>query len=347
MSIAAVQDDGGIDLPSEHQKPVKSFLRPGFTAINNALWDSKILDNLLGSELRLLLVIMRYTDGFLRATCIIGEEKLIRHTGLGRSALYEAKKSLEAKGHIIIHRTHAACAYQLGEALQVLAKEGEKVARPSRKSSQVHSAGRPRSAAVDPCKEPKENLKQQQLAAPAEPVQPATTTVDESGMSNHQGNERSRLVTQLKEQGVHARVALRLVQAQEPRVIAKALARLPKVETQNPAGYLVAEISRGGYQEPDKTKPIRAIHDEIRNLRQAERDREAQERERSSEKVSQAVDQFSQLPTPTQQQLLQQVRQQAEKENFTKIPGWSESHPAFRGLLAELLAQCPERVLIE
>ncbi len=354
MQIAAVHDHGGVNPPSENQRPIKSILRPGFTAINNAFWESKILDGLLGSEIRLLLWLMKFTNGYLRSFCIIGEARLLAHTKLSRSALYDAKSSLEAKGHIIVQRTHSACAYQLSEDLQVLARAGDEPAKPRKKqiplsshsAPNVRQSGRHGSTVADTCKEDKESSDQQQAAA--QPELP-TNRVDDEPLVNSsiRIDERCRLVSQLKELGVHERVALRLVQAQESSVIARAIAHLPQVTTQNPVGYLVAEISRGGYREPDKTKPIRMVHEEIHTLRQAERDREAQERARSSEKVSLAVDQFSQLPATTQHLLLQQVHQLAEVENFTKIPGWSESHPAFRGLLAELVAQLPGQVLIE
>lgn len=152
--------------------------------------------------------------------------------------------------------------------------------------------------------------------------------------------ELGRLVAQLTELGVHHRVAVRLANTQTPEVIASAIARLPKVPTTNPAGYLVAEISRGGYKEPDQTKPLRVYHDEIHRLRQAERDKDAEAKEQSTRKVASALDEFAQLPPEHQAEIHAQVDRQAHAEGFTRLfPDWGRSHTVYQGLLAELVAK--------
>ena len=151
--------------------------------------------------------------------------------------------------------------------------------------------------------------------------------------------EQGRLVAQLTDLGVHERVAQRLAQTQTADVIASAIARLPKVDTKNPAGYLVAEISRGGYKEPDRTKPLRVYHDEIHEKRKAEREREAEAKEQSSRTTTDALDRYAQLLPDHQAELTAALHHQAHAEGFTRLPGWSESHPLYRGLLAELVAE--------
>jgi hypothetical protein len=152
--------------------------------------------------------------------------------------------------------------------------------------------------------------------------------------------EKNNLVAQLLQQGVHHKVAIRLAHAQPADVIRKAIARLPKVPTNNPVGYLVAEISRGGYKDPDPTKPLRIIRDEVANLRQAERERDRQAKELSSARVATALEKFTQLPQEQQAGILQELEHQAQAEGFSRLPGWNKSHPAYSGLLAEILAKC-------
>jgi hypothetical protein len=172
--------------------------------------------------------------------------------------------------------------------------------------------------------------------APGDTAQPAH---QEQPQQPARSAELGRLIAQLIEQGVHERVAVRLAKTQTPEVIASAIKRLPKVATTNPAGYLVAEISRGGYKEPDRTRPIRVIQDEIHRQRQAERERDAEVREQSSAKVAQTVDRFALLPPDHQAEIRDRLRRQAEAEGFTRLPGWSQDHPVYRGLLAEMVAE--------
>lgn len=67
----------------------------------------------------------------------------------------------------------------------------------------------------------------------------------------------------------------------------QAIARLKHVALENPAGYLVSEISRGGYgdMKADKTAAVRLEQQKIQGLRRAQREKEAQDREQSSSRV--------------------------------------------------------------
>ena len=69
-------------------EPVRGVLRPGFTAVNNSYY-LEIQNQLTLAELRLLNVIIYFTNGYLRHWCIIGEEALCRHANIARSTLYD------------------------------------------------------------------------------------------------------------------------------------------------------------------------------------------------------------------------------------------------------------------
>ena len=185
----------------------------------------------------------------------------------------------------------------------------------------------------------KNNLVAQLLQQGVHPKVAMSDTTDTT--NTDAATEKNNLVAQLLQQGVHHKVAIRLAHAQPADVIRKAIARLPKVPTNNPVGYLVAEISRGGYKDPDPTKPLRIIQQEISDQRQRERERDAEAKELSSARVATALEKFTQLPQEQQAGILQELEHQAQAEGFNRIPGWSESHPAYSGLLAEILASQP------
>ena len=280
---------------------------------------------------------------------------------------------------IISHTKAGNCVYRLAPHLQCLkgASLGpQTAAKKAEKRWNGSPVGHPHRVYPDTsCKENKENLDQQHRPSappvpepfgddellevvielerewngpdetpdPEEPTCAPGDTARPAHQEQPQPPARSaelgRLIAQLIEQGVHERVAVRLAKTQTPEVIASAIKRLPKVATTNPAGYLVAEISRGGYKEPDRTKPIRVIQDEIHRQRQAERERDAEAREQSSAKVAQTVDRFALLPPDHQAEIRDRLRRQAEAEGFTRLPGWSQDHPVYRGLLAEMVAE--------
>ena len=263
---------------------------------------------------------------------------------------------LEAKGLIKIGRRGWACKYSLGERLGVLADDAEMVLQKRQKSGSVDPNP---SGSVDPCRDTQDIYEQQhapqaspepepapndddllgiieelerEWKADVEPVvKPQATTPPQYAMP-----ETGRLVAQLIEQGVHAKVAARLATTQTAEVIASAIARLPKVATTNPAGYLVAEISRGGYKEPDRTKPIRVIQEEIHRQRQAERERDVAAKDQASMVTASILDRFAQLPDDHQAEIREILRKKVESENlFSRFPSWGESTPGYSALLAE------------
>lgn len=83
-------------------------------------------------------------------------------------------------------------------------------------------------------------------------------------------------------------MAYKLAKNHSEEVIAQALSRLKNVTAENPAAYLVAEITRGGYGQPapDKTKLARLEQEKIHQKRRREREQEAQDKDQSSQRVA-------------------------------------------------------------
>lgn len=328
--------------------PVTAILKPGFTALSNGLIDSGLLSQLKPTELTLFLVLCRFSTGFLRLRAIIGEAKLVELTGASPSTLYEAKKGLAQRGLISISHTRAGrCSYTIARHLQPVLAEGETPepvpkpawARPSREPVFLPSRE------PEPIKSSKKFIDHQHA-----PVSPFDSQNDDdlSQTSQEQTGEPEvapvprpgLLVTQLQQMGVNEMMAHRLAKKAPHGVIENALARVKTIQTTNPAGYLVSEISRGGYQaKPDPTKVIRQVHQEIHEKRQLERHLEQQHHQAAQNQAEELWKAFQGMAPDHQAQLAEQVRRQAQEEGFASIPGWGDNHPAFRGLLLEAVSQ--------
>ena len=328
------------------EPPVEGVLKPGFTAIPNALWDSGILKTLKHSELNVFLALYRFTTGYLRSWTCIGETLLLQLTGLSSSTLYEAKKSLCRQGYIQIqHMASGRCEYRICEGLQALRPDAEKgvVAKFARKASELSEAdpsGRP-----EPWKESKEKKYHHPAQANSTSSKPASPSVKISSEGDDD-SFISRLKTpgltqQLVAAGVSEFMAHRLSKAHAPEMIAQAIDRLRHVKVENPAGYLVSEILRGGYGQAviDTAKVQREEREKIHQLRVHQRDQEQAVREQSSLQVAQKLEFFESLALEQQQKLRLQVEIQARQEGFLRLPGWGTSHPAYRGLLSELIGK--------
>ena len=367
---AAAYDE---DDPEEFRQ---EYFKPGFVADSHAFRKILRSADTPPAALRLLVSIADHTTGYRLEWSAIRRNRLMDHADIkSRSTFQDAKSWLLKAGHIQTKwsRADGCTAYALGESLRLLLRPEEREARRTTtnrrrglKAVPDTQGLRPTdhhvSAQSDPMLKTKENIDQQQATpAPPPPEQGDDALLgivqeleqewtspggDEAALSNEQHQQLAdtaetgrRLVAQLIKQGVHERVAARLANTQPAEVIASAIARLSKVTTNNPAGYLVAEISRGGYQEPDRTKPLRVYHDEVHRLRQAERDRDADAKEQSTRKVASALDQFAQMPPEQQSEIHAQVDRQAHAEGFTRLfPDWGKSHTVYQGLLAELVA---------
>ena len=325
--------------------PVVAHLKPGFTAVSNALVDLGYLTQLTYVEFKLLTVIGRFSTGFLRLHAIVGEQKLMQLTGASRTALYDAKAHLVELGLLIVtHTKTGRCCYQLGQVLQPLLLH-EEASTPFTPPNTVPSAppeGDP-SAPPDPYKEFKEIQDQHHPVPPA----PVSNDVDFSDSSRSRGGKgdstlRAGLVIRLKGLGVDEFMAYRLVKTSSAEIITRAIDRLKTLTPTNPAGYLVSEITRGGYR--DKVDPNRAqreFHREVHEKRVAERQKDDQQAQKSQEQADLLLSQFAAMPTELQLDIQQRLQEQAEREGFTRLRGWGESHPAWKGLLAELLRQNP------
>lgn len=322
---------------------VTAHLKPGFTAVSNALIDQGYLGILTYVEFKLLAVIGRFSTGFLRLYAIVGEQKLMQLTGASRTALYEAKAHLVELGLLIVtHTKTGRCCYRLGQVLQPLLLH-EEASTPFTQPNQRPSAppeGDP-SAGADPYKEFKE-IQNQHHPVPATNV---STDVDFSDSSRSQrpridSTLRAGLVARLQGLGVDEFMAHRLVKTSSAEIITRAIDRLKTLTPTNPAGYLVSEITRGGYRDRvDPHKAQREFHREVHEKRAAERLREHQQAQKSQEQADLLLSEFAAMPVELQLDIQHRLQEQAEREGFTRLRGWGESHPAWKGLLAELLRQ--------
>lgn len=335
-----------------------SILKPRFTSLANEFWDSGLMRELKPSELLLILTLYRFTSGFQKVRCVVGEAKLSEVTGLPASSLYEAKRGLLRRGLISVSYTASGrCCYELVERLQTVRDKPEvtaKSAPPSRPSGvpEGYPYGTPES-----CKDKKENIDHHHNPCPvaaAQPPQPDTEKPapncrsarfdDASSLSQSGGGDAEltrSLARQLQDLGVNAFVAGRLARTQPGDKITAAIQRVRVKNPANPAAYLVAEIQRGGYGDApaDKTRLIRQAHDELHQKRQQERQRDLLEQDLAHAKTLEALALFESLATQDQAELHRLVEEQAAREGFVRIPGWGVSHPAYRGLLSELVGR--------
>lgn len=337
------------------------ILKPGFTALSNGLIDSGLLSILKPTELTLFLILCRFSTGFLRLRAIIGESKLLELTGASPSTLYEAKKGLVQRGLITISHTRAGrCCYTLAKHLQPVLAEGENP-EPVAKPTWAKPSGQPsllpsrESEAIKSSKKSIDHHTTSGQQTQENDDDLLALCSDKGGMDCPErtptpGNEQGLLVAQLKQLGVNEIMAYRLVKTSSDEVIRRALARVKTIQTTNPAGYLVSEISRGGYQaKPDATKAIRLVHQEIREKRQLEKLQIELQRETAQAKADRLWIAFEGLPRTRQDELKRLVHDQAVREGFSRLAGWGETHPAWRGLLQELMGalappSSPERV---
>lgn len=326
---------GLVNSPALADPPITAILKPGFTALSNALIDSGLLAQLKPTEVNLFLVLARFSTGFLRLQAVIGEQKLLELTGASQSSLYEAKKGLVQRGLITISHTRTGrCLYQLGKLFQPLLTPGEQpeaVAKPvwSKPSGQLEA---------NPSEQPEsyKEFKEIQIQHHPVPAAPNPNDDDLLGSEVRGGVTGGSLVERLKQLGVNEFMAHRLIKSKPPEIIERALQRVRTLEVANPAGYLVSEILRGGYHDkPDVTKAQRDFHREVHEKRQAERLKLEQQHQQSQSQAEQLWQRFLSLPSGHQLELKQKIQSQAEREGFSRLRGWSEEHPTWRGLLLE------------
>ena len=106
----------------------------------------------------------------------------------------------------------------------------------------------------------------------------------------------------------------------------------------NPAGHLVAELQRGGYAEaPDRSRQIRDSHEKMHRRRADERRSEMQERQVAAERANHVLSRWQSMPVADRERIRSQLDEAARRERFDRLPNWGEDHPAWQGLLLELL----------
>ncbi len=325
---------GLVNSPALADPPITAILKPGFTAISNALIDSGLLAQLKPTEVKVFLVLARFSTGFLRFQAVIGEQKLMELTGASQSSLYEAKQGLVQRGLITIAHTRTGrCLYQLGKLFQPLITPGEQVepvARPvwAMPSGQLDG---------NPSEQPESYKEFKEIQDQHHPVHATPNPNDNDFLGLEVGGVTGgRLVERLKQLGVNEFMAHRLTRSKPPEIIERAIQRVRTLEVANPAGYLVSEILRGGYHDkPDATKAQRDFHREVHEKRQAERLKLEQHHQQSQSQAEQLWLTFLSLPQEHQLEVKQKTHSQAEREGFAHLRKWGEEHPTWRGLLLE------------
>ena len=349
MPTTALKSDQGW---SKKQEEVSYFDTP-FTALSNDLLQAIYTDPGVNPATRLLTFITRFSTGYLKPEVVLLEGFVLRTTSMSRSSLYKAKKELVESGKVTIAYTKAGnCVYRLAAKLQCLKGASLNETPTEKAEKRWGSADRDhtRSQVETPMyKETKENLDQHQ--------QNSTLAPNPTPVTNQEGNddapvkkisrpttENSSLADQLKKFGVSEFMAYKLTRSHDEGLILQALARVKLAAVENPAGYLVSEILRGGYGQPlkDPTRAARIDHEKIHQMRRTEREREEQAREQASSRVSAILERFESLPSSRQRDLYAQLQAQAQQEGFTRFPGWGETHPLYRGLLAEIVSRSEE-----
>lgn len=324
---------------TQNKQGITSFFDAPFTAVNNNLMETIYSDPDVNPATRLLAFIARFSTGYLKPEVVLKEGFVLDATGMSRSSLYKAKRELIDSGKITVTHTQTGnCVYRLAAAYQCL--KGHSI-QPTATEKAAERWGSP---SVDPTrpqpetpynKEIQENLNQHQ-SVHATP--PQKINDDASSISCSQRGGGQRLVEQLRHLGVTEFMAHRLTKAKPSEIIERAIQRVRLLEVTNPAGYLVSEILRGGYQDkPDPTRAQRDLHREIREKRQAERLKLEQHHQESQDRAEQLWQKFLALPLGCQLELKQKIQYQAEREGFSRLRGWGEAHPLWRGLLLEEL----------
>lgn len=179
-------------LEEVQERDSRARLKPEFTALMNTFWDEDLYAQLNVGEVRIMLALFRFTNGFQRTECSFGETFLCQRTRLKRTAFYKAKASLIKRGLItvsLVMTQHGErCVYQLSESLQAVLPAQEvptdevRPKRANRRTGVYPSAVANPSPSVqaDSCKEEQQrHKKQQHLAANAQPAAHVETVVSD------------------------------------------------------------------------------------------------------------------------------------------------------------------------
>ena len=333
---------------NEDTQDVASFFDAPFTAVSNRLMESIYKDPDVNPATRLLTFITRYSTGYLKPEVVLREGFVLETTGMSRSSLYKAKKELIESGKVTVAHTQTGnCVYRLVAELQCLKGASLPPTAIEKAEKRWGSADRDhtRPQVETPMyKENKENLKHHH--SPPE-IPPISTPVEQHrddapfDQNSQPTITDSNLTDQLKSWGVSEFMARKLTRNHNEGVIFQALGRVKQAAVENPAGYLVSEILRGGYGQPvkDPTKAARLDHEQIHHLRRTEREEEERAREYASSRISALLSRFESFPPDCQRELCTRLQAQAQQEGFTRFPGWGENHPLYRGLLAEIVSR--------
>lgn len=99
----------------------KSYFDAAFTACSNTALEAVYRKPATPPFLRLLMLILRFSTGFLKPEVILKEAFILEQTGMARSSIYKARGELLDFGWITIQRTQGGhCIYRLADWIQCL-----------------------------------------------------------------------------------------------------------------------------------------------------------------------------------------------------------------------------------
>lgn len=259
-----------------------------WTKVPNAYWEVEA--DLSPAEQRLLLRLVRLTNGFHQEWAEVSESDLIDLVGLSRAALYRAKSGLEGKGLIEVARDRNACCYRLSGELAGEQRGGLKNETPCpRKGSQKRDGGSqkvdPRDLTDETVRGPKnetpcilKETRSKERLKETSSIELIVQTADDDFLKSEKDEPPAlkaepELVDGLVAAGVDLRMAQRFA-AESPELAKRELEALPhRGAVANPAGYLVAAIKSGGFGLPGAIvarESREAVHQKRREQRRRE-----------------------------------------------------------------------------
>jgi hypothetical protein len=304
-----------------------------FTKTPNSFWTDGWLKALNGAQLKLVLAIVRLTNGFHQDQVTAGETLLRNETGLNRSSLYDAKCELVAMGLLEVGREGQKCTYRLrfGEVYPSGNPDGsrnpEGSGNPDGYSPEIRTGGGPeiRTGPISKENRSKKSFKESSSSSASEPTPTDDDFPGNAIQETDHADDQAELIRKLRALGVDARTTEKLLQ--EPKTASAALELAQhRTDLANPAGFVVQVCKNGIYPRPEsRLVPAPPAPPEPRPSRHA---------------TEQAADQARRDAEHAAAQLeWEQLAGQADQAELNEAETWARSQ--FRGVMADAPRDAP------
>lgn len=311
-----------------------------FTKVPNEFWTDGWVQALNGTQIKLVMVLVRLTSGYHQDTVAAGETLLLAESGLDRSGFYKAKKELVDCGLVEVGRKGQKCTYRLrfGEVYPSVNLDGSENPNgygfPDGYRPEIHTGTGPE---IHTGPIIKENRSKKSIKESSSSLAPATSNDDVATPKNELQicPERSDLAGRLRVAGVTDRVAEKLSQ-ESLDVLRRTFAVFDKVKhtLTNPPGWLVSLILDGG---PKEVPPAPAAVPELADADQVrEAKRQAEERQRQADQARLRIE-FDFLCGQAGKAGLEEAYRQARAGLLPALASAPRDHPAVRGAVLEYL----------